>query len=245
MRGLLLIALLCALSGLNAQDYQPRIYNYFVEGRMDLWKGVMKQMAQEYERSQNIRILSDLTEAQYGYIGFCIGNKQKKEAKTELAKAMKQIDFLIKEMGPTSRLLCLKGAFCGFMIRFEPLKIRKYGELSEEFNRQALELDPLEAQAWMEKANIAFYKPAFAGGDKEEAVKLYEKAVSLYEDSPEHLENSWMYLNCMVALGMAYEKTDRLRAARDLYEKILRREPSFQWVRDELYPQLLEKQAAN
>jgi tetratricopeptide (TPR) repeat protein len=245
MRRILFVALLFALAGLNAQDYQSLIYKHYLDGHMDLWEGVMEQMEQEYRRSKNTRLLLDLTEAQYGYIGYCLGDKQKKRAKSELAKAMDHIEILKKNMEPNPRVYSLEGAFYGFMIRFEPLRVRKYGALSEEANKRALELDSREAQAWMEKANIAFYKPAFAGGDKEEAVTLYEKAVSLFEAFPEGLTNNWLYLNCQVGLAMAYEETDRLQAARKLYEKMLRREPTFQWVSKDLYPRLLEKQGAN
>jgi tetratricopeptide (TPR) repeat protein len=243
MRRLLVVALLFNLAGLHAQDYQSRIYTTYLDGRMDLWKRVMEEMEQEYQRSQNTRILLDLTEAQYGYIGYCLGDKQKKLAKVELIKALDHMEILRKNMDPNARMFSLEGALYGFMIRFEPLKVRKYGALSEESNERALELDPTEPQAWMEKANIAFYKPAFAGGSKEEAVTLYEKAVSLYEASEEKLVNNWLYLNCLVGLAMAYEETDKLQDAATIYKKLLRREPGFQWVRDELYPGLLEKLA--
>jgi tetratricopeptide (TPR) repeat protein len=245
MKAIFLITLLGALSGLQAQAYQSRIYRSYLEGRMDQWKRVIEQMEAEYRISKSTTLLFDITEAQYGYVAYCLSTKRKKEARVELDKAMKQIDHLLEEKGPDPRLFCLRGAFYGFMIRFEPLKVKKYGTLSQESNDRALELDPGEPQAWMEKANIAFYKPAFVGGSKKEAVGLYKKAVSLYEASPGDLEHNWLYLNCLVGLAMAYEETDQLKAAREVYERLLRKEPTFQWVRDDLYPGLLEKLAAN
>ena len=61
MGGLILWAV-----GLQAQEYQSQIYQFYLEGRMDLWKNVMDQMNSEYEKSASMELLYELTEAQYG-----------------------------------------------------------------------------------------------------------------------------------------------------------------------------------
>jgi len=109
----------------------------------------------------------------------------------------------------------------------------------------AIGLGPDEPQAWMEKANIAFYTPAILGGSKKRAVPLYEKAVRLFELTPERTRQNWIYLNCLAGLGIAYEKAGQIRDADVVYRKLLELEPSFSWVRDDLYPQFLENHSMN
>ena len=240
MGGLILWAV-----GLQAQEYQSQIYQFYLEGRMDLWKNVMDQMNSEYEKSASMELLYELTEAQYGYIAYCLSVKQKKEAAQLVDLADKQIETLLKWQKSNPRIYSLQGAFYGFRIQLKPLKAPSYGKKSVEINHKAILLGPREPQAWMEKANIAYYKPAVFGGSKSDAVLLYEKAVKLYEETPERTIQNWLYLNCLVGLGMAYEKTNQIKAAGRVYEKVLKMEPSFKWVSEEVYPQFREKHSTN
>lgn len=231
--------------GLQAQEYQSQIYQYYLEGKMGQWKEVMEQMSQEYERTASMELLYDITEAEYGYIAWCLSVKEKKEAARMLDEADGHIETLLKWQANNPRIYSLKGALYGFRIQLKPLKAPSYGKISQEANDKAIQLGPGEPQAWMEKANIAFYKPKAFGGSKSEAVLLYEKAVKLYEASPERMNQNWLYLNCLMGLGMAYEKTDQIQAAGQVYEKVLRMEPSFKWVSEEVYPRFREKHLSN
>jgi tetratricopeptide (TPR) repeat protein len=239
----LLIAALLFICNVTArsEDYRSSIYRAYLEGRMDRWKVTMDAMAKEVERTGDLPLMYELTETQYGYIGYCLSMDQKTEAKSTLDQAEKQVEILLEKMGEDPRVYSLKGAFYGFRIQLQPLRAPFFGKLSEEANQRALELGPGEPQAWMEKANIAYYKPAIFGGSKGEAVPLYEKAIRLYEASPDRIRENWIYLNCLAGLGVAYEETDQPEKAGAVYRKLLQMEPDFKWVRDELYPRFREK----
>jgi len=234
------LVMTCTLTA-HSQEYRSRIYRAYVEGRMDRWKATMDEMAKEMARTQNLQLMYDLTETQYGYVGYCLSVKQKEEAATTLEQADHQIELLLERGGENARVYSLMGAFYGFRIQLQPVRVAYWGRKSQEANQRALELGPAEPQAWMEKANIAYYKPAIFGGSKTEAVPLYEKAVRLFESSPERMHENWIYLNCLAGLGIAYEETDQPRKAGAVYRKLLQMEPEFKWVRDELYPQFREK----
>ncbi|HAM11711.1 MAG: hypothetical protein A2X05_09980 [Bacteroidetes bacterium GWE2_41_25] len=47
--------------------------------------------------------------------------------------------------------------------------------------------------------------------------------------------------NRMILIAQAYEALEDYDSGRKTYEKILKTEPGFTYVRDELYPQLLKK----
>jgi tetratricopeptide (TPR) repeat protein len=241
MRQLASIFLFIVSLSLHAQDFQKQIYDAYLRGRMDLWKETMDQMERKAAGSNDLSLLYDLTEVQYGYIGYCLSMKQKKEAERVLEEAEKRVKWLLDKQVYQARLYSLLGAFHGYRVSLQPIRAPFYGKKSEEANQMALKLGPEEPQAWMERGNIAFYKPAIFGGSKNEAVPYYEKAVRLYEANPERTRQNWVYLNCMAGLGIAYEETGQADKAGQLYEKILRSEPAFEWVRDELYPEYLEK----
>lgn len=231
----LVIGFLIGIS-LNAQDYKTNIYESYVSGDMDAWKKIMADMETAWKSSRNVALLYDLAETQYGYIGYCISMKKKKESKEFLAKAERNTDLFLTIDNRNAGIYAMKGAFFGFRIFLEPLKAPKYGKESLEYNEKALELDPDNAHAWLEKANMEYYRPVVFGGSKIRAVPHYEKAVSLYEADQERSENYWMYLNALAALANAYSETGSLRQADLLYKRILRIEPGFKWIRDEVYP---------
>ena len=226
-----------------AQDFRARIYDAYLDSRMDLWKATMNQMERQAAESDDPSLLYELTEVQYGYIGYCLSMKQKKEAERVLEVAEKQVEMLLDTEVNQSRLYSLMGAFYGYRVSLQPIRAPYFGKRSEEANQIALKLGPGEPQAWMERGNIAFYKPAIFGGSKDEAVPYYEKAVELFEADPGRTRQNWVYLMCLAGLGIAYEETGHVEKAGEVYRKLLGKEPAFKWVRDELYPEYLQKQS--
>lgn len=218
------------------QDYAARIYQAYVNSRMDHWKEVMDEMEISYRHTRDIDLLYQLTEAQYGYIAYLIGEGNKRDAKRLLEKAEENVEILLGSDRENPKIYCLQGAFYGFRVGLEPIKAPIFGRKSVDANEIAIDLGPYEPQAWLEKANIEFYKPAIFGGSKQRAVPFYEKAIRLFEATPGRTKNSWIYLNALTALATAYEETGAIRQADRVYRKLLELEPSFEWIRDEVYP---------
>lgn len=239
------LALILISGILWGQDYQSRIYQSYIHIDMEKWKRVMEEMESEYRTSGDQDLLYELAEAEYGYTAYCISVKQKEEAREVLHRSLEHIQLLLETDIDLARIYSLQGAFFGFRFFLEPLRSLKYRSLSLKANQKAISLGFHEPQAWMEKANIAFYTPAFLGGSKEQAVHYYEKAVRLYESYPYRTQQNWIYLNCMVGLAFSYEKTGQIRQAGEVYRKLLGLEPAFKWVRDELYPGFQEKHSTN
>ena len=155
------------------------------------------------------------------------------------------LDRLLNYNNRNARVYSLKGAFYGLRVGLKPFKAPVYGKKAEEAVKKAIELGPEEPQAWMEKANGEFYKPELFGGSKERSVHFYEKAVKLFESTPGRTQENWLYLNCLAGLGRAYEETGQLIQAGGVYRKLLELEPTFSWIRDDIYPHYLEKLSRN
>ena len=241
MKYVFTLSLLLSFLTLNAQEYKSEIYQAYMLEKMDHWRDLMVQMEQDFQKSSDPVMLYDLVEAEYGYTGWLVSVKRKKEAEEILQSAHKHMALLTELGQDNARMYSLKGAFYGFQIMLDPLKAPSLGKSSMEANEKAMELDPEEPQVWLEKANMDYYRPKVFGGSKKRAVPSYEKAVKLFESSPERSHGNWVYMNCLAALGNAYENTRKFSEAGRVYRKILELEPSFKWVRDELYPHFQEK----
>lgn len=233
--------ILLSLNSLQAQDYQSAIYQAYLLEHMDTWKALMVQMEEEYVRTKDPELLYELLEAEYGYMGWLTSWKRKDEAEEVLKSAERHMS-LLKDRGlEDARVLCIKSAFYGYQIMLDPLKAPSLGKKSIKANEQAMKLDPNEPHVWLQKANIDYYQPRVFGGSKKRAVPSYEKALQLFESSPEGTRENWVYLNCMAGLGIAYENTRKYSEAGSVYRKLLELEPTFKWVKEDLYPKFREK----
>ena len=241
MKYYLSLFVLLSMHVLHAQEYKAGIYQAYLQDRMDNWKVVMDQMEQEYQRTSEPDLLFDLLVAEYGYTGWLVSGKEKKEAEEHIKKAEMYMTLLREQGLDDARVYALAGAFYGYKILLDLLKAPSLGKLSKEANAKAMELNPEEPQVWLEKANIEFYWPAIFGKSKRKAVLSYEKAVELFESSPERTRENWVYLNCLAGLGIACESTKNYSEAEKVYKKLLKLEPSFEWVKEDLYPQFMEK----
>ena len=229
----------------SGQDYQSRIYNAYLLKNMDSWKEVMEEMVEQYKVTPDKELLYEIIEVEYGYIAYCISVKRRKEAREVLERAVGYVNLILVNDEKNPRIYSLQGAFDGFRVYLEPFRAIKNRNRSIEANQMAIGLGPDEPQAWMEKANIAFYTPAILGGSKKRVVPLYEKAVRLFESAPERTVQNWIYLNCLTGLAIAYEKTGEIGKAGVIFRKLLEIEPNFSWVRDDLYPRFLENHSQN
>jgi tetratricopeptide (TPR) repeat protein len=88
----------------------------------------------------------------------------------------------------------------------------------------------------------ALYTPSSLGGGVGAAEQLLNHAVRLYAtDHPAPPLPAWGKAETYAWLGQVYERTGRHRAALAAYNRALRLEPRFAWVRDGLLPALRKR----
>ena len=231
-----LLLILIAVN-LNA-SYKSEVYYAYISNRMEKWKGVIDRMNLIENKSDEL--LHELVNYQYGYIGYCIGFDKKSEAKKYLHLAEQNIEILEKNNYDLSVINAYKCAFYGFRIGLNKLSAPINGLKSLEHGRTALEIDKNNYFAWIQYGNIQFYMPAAFGGSKKEGIEYFIKAKELLEKNPDDLVENWNYLSLMVLIGQSYTYIDEPDSALAIYEDILKLEPDFLYVKDELYPDLIK-----
>ena len=238
--GMIFLVMLYGLGNLSGQQTpHQKVYRAFVSDQMELWDQVVVDLADRKESLTDGQLL-DLVSFYYGYVGWAMAQEKKRKARDYIKKADELIDELLVIHPGWPELYAFKGAFFGFKIGLSPMKAVVLGPESMKNIDRAIELGPGSPQGWIEKGNALFYMPKMFGGSKEKALEAYQKAIRLMEADAELTSDNWMYLNVLVILGQSYEKTDQLDNAKRSYEKILKIEPGFKYVRDELYPSLVK-----
>ena len=214
--------------------YREPIYLAYIQGDMSRWEAIIRLME---ERSDDItdEERKELISYYYGYIGFLLGTDQKDKAEGYITKGEKHLNALLKSTPNDVTALAYKGSFIGFRIGTNKFKAITLGKESISYINRAYKLDSQNVQSILDKGNLLYHMPGIFGGDKKEAVRLYEKAV-LRMEKHQNLKQNWLYLNVLTTIARHYEEEKQWQKAVLIYEKILQQEPEFSWVKHALYP---------
>jgi len=219
--------------------YRKTIYISFINREMPKWENVIHTI-ETNNKLTTIDQKLELTDYYYGYIGYLISKKQFETAEKLIQKGDKLVAQVLKVSPKNATAYSYKGSFIGYKIAISKFKSIFLASESNAYIDKAYELDPHNVQAIIDKGNLMYYAPKIFGGDKEEAIKYYLKGVRQIEINNDTYQN-WAYLNLLTNIAMAYEKMDQPQHAKQMYEKILRHEPNFYWVKVDLFPKFLRR----
>lgn len=236
----LMIALLMMLSFTEAfADNKSDIYSAYVGNRMDLWKNVIDKMHAAGPKANET--LLELLNYQYGYIGYCLGFNREKEARKYLSLAEENLSRLEKAGFRVPVLNAYRSAFYAFRISLNTISAPFNGPKSLDHAKKSVELDATNYFGYTQLGNAYFYMPAAFGGSKKTAFENFSKARSLMEKDAALTKGNWNYLSLLVTIAQSHAYLEEFEKAKAEYENILKIEPGFLYVKDDLYPKLLAK----
>ena len=237
---LLFFVFLFSIKLFSQTDHKINLYQAYINDRMDSFLIELKNMESEYAKNKKIELLMEITTTQYAVIGYNMGMKNYKIAEEYLNKADVNCDALLKTNPKWSEAHAIKGALLGFRIGLSNFKALYLGYQCINSINKAISLNGNEPLGWLEKGNMYNYAPSIYGGAKKKAISYYQTAIYLFEQTKTD-KNNWNYLNTHAIMGRCYEKLEQYEQAKMMYEKVLKVEPNYRWVRDGLYPDLLKK----
>jgi tetratricopeptide (TPR) repeat protein len=232
--------LLSIRSGFPQVSAVEQIYEAYATGNMTKWVGAMNAFEANPDNATYEKKL-ELVNYYYGYTGWLIGEEKYDIARLYINRSEEILDEILKHDSNHATAMAYMGAFTAFEVAMSNFKAMFLGRKIANYIEKALEIEPSNIQALIEKGNSSYYCPSTFGGDKMEAISYYQKAIKCMEKK-QLTKNNWLYLNTMTLLGLAYEATNQIIKAKHCYEKILSIEPDYMWVGDELYPAMLKKQ---
>lgn len=238
---LITLPLLLEAQSINSQSttHRKAIYDAYIAGQMDQWVPVMQEIENMPSLTTDKKL--ELINYYYGYAGYLIDQKENKTAGNYVKKGEKLIDEILKENPKNASALAYKGSFISFKMFMNRIKAVALGPESMRYINRAYKTDPQNIQAIVDKGNLLYYAPVMFGGDKEEGLTFFEKAITQMEATQGATVNNWFYLNLLTLLARHYEERKEYVKAGETYRKILRVEPNFTWVKNELYPEFQKK----
>lgn len=219
--------------------YREIIYGAYLSGDMTLWKRTIDAM--NLKQGKTNEYILELVNYQYGYIGWCLGQKRKDEAEKYLELAEGYLEALESKSFKPSYIHAYRSAFYGYRIGISAWQAPFIGPKSIEEAKLAMEMDAANPYGFIQYGNAQYYMPAVFGGSKSVAIGYFLQAQKKMEAQMSLYTNDWNYLSLLALIGKAYEETGNYGLAKNYYEKILKVEPDFLWVKNQLYPNIIKK----
>ena len=237
---LIISLLIFTLLGFNSTahstpDFEQRLYDTYIQGRISEWQDIISEMTVQYENNKDAEMLYSLSFAQYGYIGYCLGNGLEDEANEIVDNAIRNARELYDLYEGRHDIAALRGALMGFKIVLSNFNSIYLGPKSLKLIKSSTASADTYFNCSLEMANLLFYTPRILGGSKDEAMAYYVKAVEVIEQSTLKQDRNWIYMNTVILLANAYVETGSKELACDLYEGLMEYEPRATWIRDDLY----------
>ena len=212
---------------------QHQLKTSYLQSQMDRWPALIEQLNRQKRPNDFDRIFT-LCEAQYGYTGYLLSGKHKKEAQQRIGQTMRVLNQAIIQFPDSAKLYTIKAALIGYQIGLKPLKAPWLGPKSQDNIEQAKKLNPQEPRVWFEEGNSYFFRPAIFGGSRKTAIQQYERAWKLM-NAESDAKQTWFYFYVGAWLGNAYLEDNRKKEANNLFKELLNEAPDFRWVKEELF----------
>lgn len=233
--------ILLLLLGFSARgQYRDIIYQAYIGDDMTPWKEAIDEMESSSNKEDAFRM--ELLNYEYGYIGYCLGIDNYSQAKKYIGKAEIHMDILEEKGYDLSSLYAYRSAFVGFQIGLKPYKAPFLGPNSVKMAEKAVTINPQNYLGHLQLANILYWTPPLFGGSKTEAVEKYILTLNYYRNSNPHQTGDWNYLSLYIAIINACIETERYQEAEKYCLEALEAEPDFSWIKNDLYPQILNNQ---
>ncbi len=228
----------CIIHPVLAQNTpQTVVYQGYVMNSATLQKEAVATLQAAYEADKkNTEALYQLFEAQYVLLNCTMATKDEELFDEYVDDAVKNGKKLLDDATYAARANALLSAIYGYKIAYSPMKGMFLGGSSSSMSEKAIELAANDPVAWLKFGSNRYNTPEMWGGNKEEALQSFEKAVALFEANPETLSTNFHYLDALAWLGIAYRNAGELEKAVATFEKAIAHEPNFGWVKHSLLP---------
>jgi tetratricopeptide (TPR) repeat protein len=230
----------------NGQDAtDERMYRAYLspEKATDSWKqAVAERQAALQADPQNNQAAYSLALAHFGLLSGTMRFRDEDLFDEYYDATVDNLKSLISTNKSWGEPHALLSAVYGLKMGYSPMQGMFLGSKSNTLTEKARKFSPQSPLVWKVYANAKFFTPEMWGGDLAEAIEGYEKCIQLYESNPQQLQFNWIYLDALAFQGQAYLKNGDTGKAIETYEKALKAEPSFGYVRDVLLPAARKQQ---
>ena len=224
-------------------EVEQLFYRGYLTSSKTPWEQALKKIKNDASLTPSQRLMAT-TEAQAGLLIYTMASQDEATFDEVADDLEKNLETLLEQNEKNSHALARFAQLYGATISFSSYKAMYLGPQSQNLVDKALTYDPANAEAWVQRGTSALFTPAMFGGDVEEAVSCFQKAVQYFEEQSDTTRN-WQYINALAWLGQALQQAGQTSEAVTVFNKALDVEPDFGWVKHQLLPQATAQTTSN
>lgn len=241
MKHLLTLTILLVALHLQAQDATTKaMYQAYLRNdpnTLQEWKKAVQHRQQELSKNSVDPTLNyALLLAQFGLLNATMKTKDEELFDDYYDATLETVEKITDADKKWAEPFAIQSAIYGLKMGYSPMQGMILGSKSSGLIEKAKKLNNSSPLVWKIYANSKFFTPEMWGGDLKEAILAYEKSIQLFEAKPDDLRFNWHYLDVLAFQGQAYLKDGQRAKAISTYEKALKVEPEFAWVKNVLLP---------
>jgi len=216
---------------------KSQLYQAYLKNDMRVWNGYLHATSfDNLSKTDKIQYLN----YEYGYLAVAV-EEDVKDVEQHLQNFEAHINALVGIL-PEATILTYRSSLAAYKAMHNKWTFASNGMKSVQLVEQAYALDSMNPLVLTLKANVDFYAPRAFGGNKKRAIEYFLRAERLYVERGDTLQN-WDLTATRLCLVQCYQKIGKIDMALQRADEMLRRDPNFVFLRDELYPELKKSKA--
>ena len=194
-RRLLGVLLLVVPVSVCAQTDRCALFRAFLNEEMDVWGQALSSCSFAQATTDERLFLLDL---EYGYTAYAIQFLEPDTAKRCLERYLSHLE-LCREWLSDADYWAYMSAAESYALKLDESTVLTHGVRIFRYAKRALEADPFSTLALSVNANVLFYAPKIAGGNKKKASQLYLRAAELFRQQGDTTCN-WQYHEALTGI---------------------------------------------
>lgn len=213
------------------KSFQEKLYQYYINDDINSWEQELAEKTKDYNQASENELF-DLVNGYYGLIGNLLNIEEDDKAEDKFDIATPILNRLININPKNMVYKAYEAAFIAFEMEFSMWKVMSLGAKSQKILEQAMQTSPTLAEVNFEWANMKYFAPSIAGGDKEEAIVYYKKAYTILEKN--NKTSGWYYLKIKTRYADALSEQKLPNKAKAIYLELLTKEPNYKLAKEKM-----------
>ncbi len=207
-----------------AQTSQEMQYAAYIKVSKSMWERSISLAEKEFGPKSFQKVV-----AMYGLLNNTMAAQDEDTFDENVDQTIDLLKEIIENDPNHGEAMAVLSATYGLVMAYSPMKGMLYGSKSTGLVESAIKIQPDSPLVQKLFASSKLYTPEMFGGSPKTAVVSFEKSIELFEKG--ETENSWLYLDALIGLSMAYRKTGKDAEAKLIVEKALEIEPEYGWAK--------------
>ena len=169
--------------------------------------------------------------ALYSYLYLTMADMDEDAFDVHIDETLEILENLTESGENQAEAMALMSSVQGLRIAHDPWRAMTAGTKSGRYISAAMSKNPDHPLVQKLNAGYLLHTPGMFGGDNEEALIMFQKAIQGYEKSG-MTTNNWLYLDSVVGLAQTQIKLNDKEGARKALQKCLEIAPNFGWAKE-------------